>query len=184
MTTSHELSLTVDIIPMSERGWRGAAESAAADLTARVDRDSRWRLVGVGTDVTDHTGLSAGLDQWGARWLARWCSATEVAQELRHPPIGPGCPDMARIAPRWAIKECVTKVLSPTADFAWPWTSIEIIDLQVPGESTIRLRDVAGVLARGAQLSRLDAQVQTAHSITVVWCLAWGAKVCAGASAQ
>jgi holo-[acyl-carrier protein] synthase len=112
----------------------------------------------VGTDVTDVTHVMTSIVTFGARYLERIYTPSELDVFEEN-----SAPAAARLAARFAAKEATIKVLRPTA--ALPdWRSIEV-RRHAGGWCSLELCDDAYRLAHRAGIT--DVAVSLTHESTV-----------------
>jgi holo-[acyl-carrier protein] synthase len=96
----------------------------------------------IGTDVAWIPEVAASIARFGDAYLTR----IYTAQELRTCRDVYGRPQAARLAARFAAKEAVIKVLSPSPNEAIPLRTVEVVT-GPKGEPTVRLSGAAQDLA-------------------------------------
>lgn len=124
-------------------------------------------VVGVGVDVVSVAEVSASLTAGGAAYLRRIFSPVEVGALTRGGPAS-----SVQVAARFALKECVTKILDPRDD-PWPWGAVEL-DGGWLLPQRLRLSAAPAAAAASSGLTRLHAHVSTSSCADGTMLLATG----------
>jgi holo-[acyl-carrier protein] synthase len=122
--------------------------------------------VRVGTDVQAVSHVADALTRYGDRYARRLFTADEIVAAG-----GAGAAAAPRLAARFAAKEAVLKLLSPTDNIP-PWRSIEI-ETAANGAPAVRLTGEAAALAESLGLDEValsmthDAGIAAATAVAL-----------------